>query len=163
SGSEDRTARVWDLQRPEEFLVLKPPTTGPLAPTDADRILNFRDVERGRSMTLRQHTNGILAVAFSPDGHTIPAVAAGPAQRGGRRGCGRRPGEGRCRPCAGRRRLSTASPSAPTAGGWPRAQRISRCASGTSPTAWSCAPTWGTPGTLTRWPTAPTASRSPRR
>jgi hypothetical protein len=82
TGSEDKTARVWDAETGQQMALLKGHTTivwhvayspdGKRILTSSDRTARVRDAETGQEKaSLKGHTGDIVSVAFSPDGKRI--------------------------------------------------------------------------------------------
>ena len=174
----DGTARVWDAgDRP--------------APPDhprRDRHRQLRGVQPGRpaagrgrawrrrpglgpgrpeqeALTLRGHTDVVMAVAFSPDGDQLVSAGLDGTVRvwdAAPRSRRRQPERSPCAATPGR---SWAWPSGPTAGrpgaSWPRPARTRRCSSGTRRPGRSSAPCRGHAGPVGAWSSAATAGGWP--
>ena len=84
TGSQDRTAKVWDAASGKELLTLKghtaasqlrwpfPRTASGLSPAVDDQTAKVWDAASGKELlTLKGHSAAICSVAFSPDGQRI--------------------------------------------------------------------------------------------
>ena len=83
SGSTDKTVRLWNINKPDEWITLQKhtgwtnvlafsPDGKMLASGSTDKTVQLWDTTTGDSLaTLTGHTNGITALAFSPDSTTL--------------------------------------------------------------------------------------------
>ncbi|MCY3549509.1 MAG: sigma-70 family RNA polymerase sigma factor [Candidatus Poribacteria bacterium] len=88
SGSKDKTVRLWDLTREDEWITLQKhtgwinalafsPDGEVLASGSTDKTVQLWDTATGEPLaTLTGHINGITTLAFSPDGSTLASGSA---------------------------------------------------------------------------------------
>ena len=88
SGSKDKTVRLWDLTRKDEWITLQKhtgwinalafsPDGEMLASGSTDKTGQLWDTTTGEPLaTLTGHINGITTLAFSPDGTTLASGSA---------------------------------------------------------------------------------------
>ena len=88
SGSTDKTVRLWDTTKPDEWMTLQKhtgwtnvlafsPDGKMLASGSTDKTVQLWDTTTGEPLaTLTGHINGITALAFSPDSTTLASGSA---------------------------------------------------------------------------------------
>ena len=88
SGSTDKTVRLWDTTKPDEWMTLQKhtgwtnvlafsPDGKMLASGSTDKTVQLWDTTTGDPLaTLTGHINGITALAFSPDSTTLASGSA---------------------------------------------------------------------------------------
>ena len=103
SGSMDKTARLWDTTKPDEWVTLQKhtgwtnvlafsPDGKLLASGSTDKTVQLWDPSTGEPLTtFTGHTHGITALAFSPDGATLVSGSADGTLRFWRTGTGTPP------------------------------------------------------------------------
>ena len=103
SGSMDKTARLWDTTKPDEWVTLEKhtgwinvlafsPDGKLLASGSTDKTVQLWDTTTGEPLaTFTGHTHGVTALAFSPDGTTLVSGSADGTLRFWRTGPGTPP------------------------------------------------------------------------